>query len=193
MFRAENWAAAFVNSAKTTLAAEEALQYLKIFCIAALSIPGELSGRNDAKRFGLLITGTKCRFSGQNKEDEEQFNKTDAGQSFFLAERFIQLMMIKKCFHNYKKILRCIEKIINKQMGVEEIIIEAAVELDKELLQNIGEKAKKMIGAREIRLIQHQIPELIGGIRIRWGSLLFDGSIKRFLENMAGDLNSQIA
>ena len=63
MFRPENWATAFVHAAKTPLAAEEALEYLKIFCFAALSLPGDLSGRNDADRLGRSIRAAGQRLS----------------------------------------------------------------------------------------------------------------------------------
>ena len=182
MFRPENWAYAFVNAAKTPVRAEEGLHCLKSFCHAALSLPGDLSGRNDADRLGRSIQAVKKRLPLPVEED-----------SFCLAERFIQLMLRKNCFHHYKKIVNCIEKIIEKQKGIEEVIVEAAVDLDKEFLREIEQKAKNLVGAREIKLTQRLIPELIGGIRLRWGSLLFDGSVRRSLEKMKLNLKSQTA
>ena len=184
MFRAENWARAFVNAAKNPLAAEEALQYLKVFCNGALSLPGDLSGTNDSDRLGKLIAAAKNRFFEKNENDS-------AMRNFTVAERFIQLMVRRYCFHQYKKIIRSTEKIIYKQKGIEEVIVEAPVDLDKEFLETLGEKTKKMIGAKEIKLTQHLLPELIGGLRLRWGSTLYDGSIRRALQMMALELKSR--
>ena len=191
MFRAETWSAAFVNSAGTPLAAEEALQYLKVFCYAALMLPGDLSGRNDADRLGRSISTAVKIFSGQNKNNTGQPDGIPADQSFCLAERFVQLMLRKNCFHHYKKILRSIENIVDKQKGIEKVVVETAVDLDKEFLEILEDKTKKLIGAKKVALTQRIIPELIGGIRLRWGSLLFDGSVKRALEKMTLELKAQ--
>ena len=193
MFKADNWAKAFVNTTKTPLDAEEALNFLKTFCYAALSLPGDLSGKNDADRLGRSIEAAWLRFSEQNNDNAQETVETPTKQNFRLAERFVMLMLRKDCFHHYTKILRSIEKIINKQKGIEEVTVEAAIKLDNELLRDIEAKAKSLLGAREINLTQHLVPDLIGGIRIRWGSKRYDGSIKRGLEAIAGNIKSQIA
>ena len=181
MFRPENWATAFVNAAGNPDAAEEALQYLKVFCNAALSLPGDLSGTNDADRLGKAIHAARGRLPGGNA----------AQNSFCLAERFVQLMLRRDCFHHHKKIIRNIEKMTDKQKGIEEIIVEAAVNLEKDFLDTIKETARGLTGAKEIKLSFRLIPELIGGLRLRRGSILYDGSIKRSLEKMALGLKTQ--
>jgi len=179
-FRPEPWAETFIKAAGTPSVAEEALEELKVFCRAALALPGDLSGKNDADRLGRSITAALARFDG-----------IDAGSvSAVLAVRFVQQILRKGCFHQYKKIIRRIQKDINKKKGIEEMVMETAAEPAGEFLTGLTEKAKTITGAREVQLTVRLIPELIGGFRLRWGSLLFDGSVKRRLQKMAEDLGA---
>lgn len=179
MFRSERWAEAFAASAKTTEAAETALEYLRLFCLAALRLPGDLSGTNDANRLGASIKRVRARVP-------EHENK-----SCDLAEHFVELMLKKDCFRHYKKILRQIEKIIYKRKGIEEVFVESAVPPDEQLAAMINEKAKRVTGAAGVQLTVHVVPELIGGLRLRWGSKLLDGSVRGALESMALKLNTE--
>ena len=179
MFRTEPWAEAFVNAAGTSSKAENALEYLKVFCRAALSLPGDLSGRNDADRLGRSIGSALARAKHPIESGREPI---------VLAERFVQLMLRKKCFHHYKVIIRTIEKNIYKQKGIEEVFVEAAVDPGEEFLTKAKEKVKQLSGAKDIVFSLRIIPDLVGGFRIRWGSTLFDGSIRGRLQKMTSDL-----
>jgi hypothetical protein len=175
-FRPEPWAEAFISAAGSVSAAEEALGNLRVFCRAALTVPGDLSGRSDADRLGRCITAALPAAHGMNPP--------------LFASRFIQLMLRKRRFNQYKEILRAIEKEIDKQKGIEEVIIETAEEPQKEILEAAKEKALRLTGAKDIKLTSRVIPDLIGGIRLRWGSMVFDGSIKWRLEKMAGNISN---
>ena len=187
MFKPENWAIAFVNAAKNTEAAEEALQYLKVFCSAALALPGDLSGRNDADRLGQSIDAAGGKFFTAGTEDTAS---QGARGSFLLAKHYVQIMLRCCYFQHYKKIIRSIEKILNKQKGIEVITVESAVKYDVDFLEKLAKESLKITAAKEIKIVQRLRPELIGGLRLRWGSMLFDGSIKRSLEKMALHLES---
>lgn len=180
-FKPEPWAHAFVTISGSVSVAEEALEYLRVFCHAALTLPGDLSGRNDADRLGRSIETALAQSQGNTEQAE---------QPAVLAERFVQLMLRKHCFHQYKRIIREIEKTIYKQKGIEEVFIETAVEPDDSFLEAVRMQAKVLTGAKEVKLSRRLIPELVGGLRIRWGSVLYDGSIKRRLQKMAGDLGA---
>jgi len=95
-------------------------------------------------------------------------------------------MIRKGCFKHYKEIIRGIEKIINKQKGIEEVIVEAAAEPEEKLLAAIKENARHITAAKEVKLTLRLIPDLIGGLRLRWGSRVFDGSVQYRLKKLAG-------
>jgi len=183
-FRPEPWAEAFVSAAGNALAAEEALEYLRVYCRAALTLPGELSGRNDADRLGRYIAAALVS-SGKAAKTAREGGETDTA---VFASRFIQLILRKRYFYRYKEILRGIEKVIYKQKGIEEVIVEAAEKPQEEILDAARKKALCLTGAKDIKLILRVIPDLIGGVRLRWGSIVFDGSIKWRLEKMAADI-----
>jgi len=184
-FRPEPWAEAFMSAAGSASVAEEALEDLRVFCHAALMLPGDLSGRNDADRLGRCITAALVSIS--KATPARKGNEQDVA---VFASRFIQLMMRNRCFYQYQGIVREIEKAINKQNEIEEVIIETAEELQEGILEAVKEKALRLTGAKGIKLILRVIPDLIGGIRLRWGSIVLDGSIKWRLEKMAEDMSA---
>jgi len=189
MFRSKPWAEAFVRAAgfagnsaadnSAVVVAENALEYVRVFCRAALLLPGDLSGRNDARRIDRSIQAAFARESVAEQTAAEQ-------QTIALAERFVQLMIRKGCFKHYKEIIREIEKIINKQKGIEEVIVETAAEPEEKLLAAVKENARHITAAKEVKLTLRLIPDLIGGLRLRWGSRVFDGSVQYKLKKMAG-------
>jgi F-type H+-transporting ATPase subunit delta len=105
-------------------------------------------------------------------------------------------MLRKSCFYQYKEITREIEKAIYRQKGIEEVIVETAVESDEagssgeEIFAMVKEEALRLTRAKDVKLISRVIPDLLGGIRLRWGSIVIDGSIKQRLEKMAGDIGA---
>jgi F-type H+-transporting ATPase subunit delta len=191
MFRVEPWAEAFTGTA--VLAPEdqeeelsltaEALEYLRLFCRSALLLSGDLSGRGDADR----IDGSIQR--ALEKQDLSGPASSRSKAAAEAARRFILLMIRKGRFHQHKRIILGIEKIINRRKGLEEVIVETAVEPDEQLLSAVREKAAALTGAREIKTTVRVIPSLIGGVRLRIGSMLFDGSIKTQLKKMASDIS----
>jgi len=193
MFRSKPWAEAFIRVANDSNAvngtgadcavAENALEYLRVFCHAVLLLPGDLSGRNDAYRIDRSIQAALAR---ENQTEEQAEQSVTEQQAITLAERFVQLMIRKGCFKRYKEILREIEKIIYKQKGIEEVIIEAAAEPEEQLLTAVKENARHITKAKEVKLTVRLIPDLIGGLRLRWGSRVFDGSVQYRLKKLAG-------
>ena len=190
MYKPESWAEAFVNTAGTAGMAEEALEILKVFCRAALRAPGYLSGTNDANRFGKTIQNALIKCSKQKAENSIQSADPQSKQSLELAERFILLMLQKKCFKQYKEIINRIEKRINGLNGIEEVTVESPVKMDGSFIADIKEKAKYLTGAKAVKISVHLVPELIGGLRIRFGSRVFDGTIKHALYTMATNLET---
>ncbi|MDR1306251.1 MAG: F0F1 ATP synthase subunit delta [Treponema sp.] len=198
MFRADPWAEAFTGTAALSpenpeeglSLAEEALEYLRIFCRSALLLPGDIAGRGDADRMDASIQRAleKQGRSGPAASLTPASPRSKAAVD--TARRFILLMIRKGCFHQHQRIILKIEKIIHRRKGLEEVIVETAVEPDEQLLSAIRKKAAFLTGAREIKTTVRVIPELLGGLRLRVGSMLFDGSVRTRLKKMALDLSA---
>ena len=75
--------------------------------------------------------------------------------------------------------------------GILEAIIESAVELNEEELSALTAKLSSLTG-KKIRAAVKTNPELIGGIRVRIGDLVLDGTIKGHLEKIHEEMIGRI-
>jgi F0F1-type ATP synthase delta subunit len=184
MFSAESWARAFIQAFPKTDGIEDAapleaaLEILRVYCRAGLLIPGELSGLNDAARAARLVDAALEK-AGMNAD----------GAALY-ARRFFLLMVKKGSFGHYKKIITRIKKLINEKKGLVEAVLETPFEADEGFLQYVRQCLLEKTKAREIKINACVVPELLGGIRFRIGSVLFDGSLKTRLEKMAANLSA---
>jgi ATP synthase F1 delta subunit len=191
MFRAEPWARAFMNGLETTdhtevhgrektaVNPEDALGAFRAYCLAGLSVPGELSGFADAKRFEAYIDDAR--------------NKCGDSAAALYAEKFFLLMVKKGHFHQYKKIAREIEILINEKNGIAEADMEAPFDCagkdGEDFLGEVESILKKKIGAKKVAVRTRLVPDLIAGVRIRVGGRIFDGSLKTRLQRMTEELS----
>jgi hypothetical protein len=183
VFKAEAWAQAFVadctGSAGDGAPLEyvgEAFEYLRVYVHCALSLPGYLSGKNDATRLDIRI---------------QKALEASAGGPGFAAEtarRFLFLMIRRGSFRFCRAIIVEIEKIINRGRGVVTVILESAFAPDEALVGSIKKKILEQSDFRDIELTTHINPNLLGGLRLKIGSILFDASIQTQLKKMAADL-----
>jgi F0F1-type ATP synthase delta subunit len=198
MFKAKVWAETFAaccSGAAGTNAfpayAEEAFKSLKAYIRCSLALPGFLSGRKDADRLGIRIQSAMAR-SGfvRDKGSPEIPGET--------ARRFFILMVRRDCFRYHDMISAAIEELINKSKGLVRVILESAFAPDEELVNLVREKVLEQAGrrrspeeaaVRETAIKTYVNPELIGGVRLRIGNVLFDASVKTQLRKMAADLS----
>jgi F0F1-type ATP synthase delta subunit len=178
MFSPEPWARAFLR-AKTAEESESAFEILKLYCRAALAIPGEVAGFNDARRFAVII--------------DRALEKTvpDMPDAAAYARNFFLLMIRKGCLYHYKKIVARIRKIMDENRGTVQAVLEAPFEPDAAFTDLVKQRLLAKTKARQIELGFRLSPELIGGFRIRMGSLLLDGSLEARLAKMASDFGGE--
>ena len=77
--------------------------------------------------------------------------------------------------------------LFNEHQGVEKVDVTSAVKLDSETTSALIETLEKATKKR-VELSTHVDTEILGGLKIRMGSTLFDGSLQRELEEMRGEL-----
>lgn len=183
MFSAEPWARAFIaafpfsDAQNGETAPEAALDILELYCRAALRVPGKLSGLAAASRLARLVDAAIAKALPEN-----------AGALY--ARNFFLLMIRKGCFYRHSSVIRQIRKLVNEHNGLEEIVLETPFECDSAFLESVKRELLRKIGARGIELESRVVSGLKGGLRLRMGSFLFDGSLRARMEQMTADLSA---
>lgn len=85
---------------------------------------------------------------------------------------------------DYKGILAAILRLTRLEVARRDVTVESAVELDEASRQRVVAGLAKQYG--EGLAVQYQVnPALLGGLRIRVGDDVFDGSVQNRLERLA--------
>jgi hypothetical protein len=181
MFRAEPWGRAFIaGCGEARVSCEDAYAALRVYCRAGLKVPGELSGLNDALRFGKAIDGALT--SGA----------AGAATAAQFAETFFLLMVKKGHFRQFQKITREIEKRIDEKNGVVRSVLETPFDCTGKdgdaFVDSVKSIMAKKVNAKKMEIERRLAPDLIAGVRIRTGGKLYDGSLKTRLEQMTRDI-----
>lgn len=99
-----------------------------------------------------------------------------------VVKSFISLLIDKGRVQHVAEIAEYYDKLIDEHANVARAEIKAAVKLGKDALADIAGKLGKMTG-KKIVVEFEKAPEIIGGIWIKIGDLVLDGSVKRELLN----------
>jgi hypothetical protein len=181
MFTPEPWAAAFVSAAGEVL--EEAVEALNLFIHYAQKIPGTLSGTADGLRLERIFR--------KSMEAPEI-----AGMGAEYACRIAVLLVRKGFFsrRNVTALLEKIESLRDRANGVLTVRVDSAFPLDEGFQESLKETLREGVypgtGARDIKLISHIVPELLGGYRLQIGGESVDGSLRFLLQKMAAHLQA---
>lgn len=85
---------------------------------------------------------------------------------------------------DYAAILSALQRLVRLEFARREVTVESAVELDATSQQRVVAGLAKQYGPDLV--VQYKItPDLLGGLRIRVGNDVFDGSVKGRLERLA--------
>ncbi|MDR2630117.1 MAG: F0F1 ATP synthase subunit delta [Spirochaetaceae bacterium] len=175
MFLAERWALAFVGASGTY--AEAGLEVLKALISAMGRVSGVVSGTAASREAGRLL-GEALIKAG--------FDPGDRGTRFALGT--VVLLIKKGRLKQGKLLIQGIEKVLDQREGILPAAVEAAFPLDAEFQHTLRELLKQRTGAREIRLTVTEVPELLGGCRLRMGGFSLDASLRGQIQKMAAEI-----
>jgi F-type H+-transporting ATPase subunit delta len=85
------------------------------------------------------------------------------------------------------EILEIFEQLKAESQRIVNVHVRAAFELQPNQINNIAEMLKAKLG-REITITTEEDPDLIGGIHIRAGDTVIDGSVRGHLQQLANEL-----
>jgi F-type H+-transporting ATPase subunit delta len=110
----------------------------------------------------------------------KKLNKDGANLVHLLLEngRLTILPEISELFETYKA----------EHEGSVEAEVISAFELADKQLKNISDALKKKLG-REVKLVSHIDESLVGGVVIRAGDLVIDGSVTGYLQALSTQIN----
>jgi F-type H+-transporting ATPase subunit delta len=197
MFAPEPWAAAFINTLRSSAgeeassaageasfaagetpfaAAAEGLEALRALVPVIRRIKGAVAGSVSARRLAGMIRAASIQTG------------TDTG--VMAAVTGLLVLLIKRnCFDRIDRVNGAIEKLLDQKRGILTVTAESALPLDGETREALKKRLAARTGAGEVRLLTRIVPELIGGCRLRVGSDVIDASLRFQLQKMAGDLS----
>jgi F-type H+-transporting ATPase subunit delta len=92
--------------------------------------------------------------------------------------------LVQSMPRDYKAILVALQRLTRLELERREVTVESAVALDDETRQRVVAGLANQYGPDLV--VQYKItPELLGGLRIRVGNDVFDGSVQGRLERLA--------
>jgi F-type H+-transporting ATPase subunit delta len=135
----------------------------------------ELNGNRDMQVFFF-----SPYFSSQEKKEGIGKLIEGADEHF---ERFLELLAERHRMPAVFRIRREFDALYAEERKLLPVTITSAVELDKKTLDDIGKKIEDNTG-RKVDLTTKVDPDVIGGLVMRVGNVVMDGSIRARLERL---------
>ncbi len=95
--------------------------------------------------------------------------------------KFLRLLVEKRRIHFIRDIAQMYQHLLDEELGIARAEVRVATELDEETQKALAEALSKKIG-REVVLQIVKDPEVLGGVMVRVGDLVLDGTIRAQLE-----------
>lgn len=163
----KRYAEAFLSFAKKSMGLEKAISELKDLKLIMSSHPEFLE--------------FLCYPEISLKEKSAVVDKVLAKLSREIRE-FLKLLIDKRRIEYLMEICDYVRIKYSKGEAIE-AVLRSSYPLDLELLQELKIKLEKKVG-RKINLFLDLDPDLLGGIQIRIGNVLIDGSVRRRLDEL---------
>ena len=115
--------------------------------------------------------------------------KTVAGKAGLSEEvqRTLERLVAQNRFHLLRDVVAYAAQILNEHLKKTEAEVVSAIPLSEEVLARLREALRKITG-RDPELETAVDPSILGGLRVKVGSVLYDGSLRGQLENLREEL-----
>ncbi len=106
-----------------------------------------------------------------------------------LSKQFLNLLVDKNRTDLFPFIVARLQDVIRKKQGIQEAIVVTARELHSSILQLLEKALEKSTGKK--MLLRSEVnPEILGGIQIRMGNRMIDGSVRTKLDTLETQLRN---
>jgi F-type H+-transporting ATPase subunit delta len=111
-----------------------------------------------------------------------------AGSSLSLeAENFVRVLAENNRLQALPEISRLFDELRAAQQGVRQVLVRSAYAMSAEDQQQLADTLRRHLGG-QVELSVEEDPELIGGVEVRAGDLVIDGSVRGKLQKLANEL-----
>ena len=100
-----------------------------------------------------------------------------------LLTRFARLLLDKQREALFPEVIRAYRALRDDQLGIVEAHVKTAKPLGAVEMRRLEVNLEKKTG-KQVRIQQTVVPELIGGLVVRLGDTVYDGSVRHQLEQM---------
>jgi F-type H+-transporting ATPase subunit delta len=123
-------------------------------------------------------------FSSEEKKDGVGRVVTGADERL---TRFLEMLAERHRMPVLPRIRREFDALWAEEHELLEVSVTSAVELDEQLVKGIGEQIEQQAG-RRVELSSSVDPELLGGLKVRVGSMVLDASVRNRLDRLRKQL-----
>jgi F-type H+-transporting ATPase subunit delta len=123
-------------------------------------------------------------FSSEEKKEGVARVVSDADERLV---RFLEMLAERHRMPVLPRIQREFEDIWAEEHELLPVSVTSAVELDEKLVKGIGEQIEEQTG-RHVELSSSVDPEVLGGLRVRVGSMVLDATVRNRLERLRKQL-----
>ncbi len=88
---------------------------------------------------------------------------------------------------DYRGMLQALRRLIRAEVAKKQVTVESAAPLDQETTTSVQDSLRQQYG-QDLTFTFKTNPELLGGMRVRVGNDLFDGSVKARLNRLQESL-----
>ena len=119
-------------------------------------------------------------FSSEEKKDGVRRIVADADERLV---NFLELLAERHRMPVLFRIRRSFDEMWAEENRLLPVTVTSAVELDEQLVQDIGERIKEQTG-RRVELASSVDPDVLGGLRVQVGNLVLDATVRNRLEQL---------
>ena len=119
-------------------------------------------------------------FSSDEKRDGVKKIVSDADERIV---NFLELLAERHRMPALFRIRREFEALWAEEHQLLPVTVTSAVELDESLVDDIGKRIQEQTG-REVELSSNVDPDVLGGLMVRVGNMVLDGSVRNRLERL---------
>jgi F-type H+-transporting ATPase subunit delta len=105
-----------------------------------------------------------------------------------IIEDFVAVLAENNDHGKIKKIIEEFNNFWNKEKGIVEAEISSAKELDKEIVKLLNNYIAKLSGAKEVVLSEKVDKNLLGGVIIKYGDKVLDGSLRSKINDFKNNM-----